>query len=105
MFVGDFNWKLESFSCAKKIHIWSYAQNYSKQLNHIYFNNDENTNTDRANGSTDLLDMVFISPNLAKHDVQFQIGDDLGSVYLPIEVSIGAPPHRNSSINQHQVQI
>ena len=54
---------------------------------------------DRPNGSTDLLDMAFISPNLAKHDIQFQIGDDLGSDHLPIEVSIDAPPHRNSSIN------
>ena len=54
---------------------------------------------DRSSGSTDLFDMTFVSPNLAKHDIQFQIGDDLGSDHLPIEVSIGAPPHRNSSIN------
>ena len=44
---------------------------------------------DRANGSTDLpLDMVFISPNLAKHEIQFQIGDNLDSDHLPIEISI-----------------
>ena len=54
---------------------------------------------DRSSGTTDVLDMVFVSPNLAKHDVQFQIGDDLGSDHLPIEVSIDAPPHRNSSTN------
>ena len=54
---------------------------------------------DRVNGSTNLFDMVFISPNLAKYDIQFQIGDDLGSDHLPMEVSIDAPPHRNSSIN------
>ena len=41
---------------------------------------------DRANGSTDLLDMVFVSPNLAKHDNQFQTGDDLGSDHLPNEI-------------------
>ena len=53
---------------------------------------------DRPSGSTtDLLDMAFVSPNLAKHDIQFQIGDDLGSDRLPIEVLIDAPPHRNSS--------
>ena len=45
---------------------------------------------DRANGSLNLLDMAFISPNLAKHDIQFQIGDDLGSGHL----SIDAPPHQ-----------
>ena len=38
---------------------------------------------DRANGSTDLLDMAFISPNLAKYDIQFQIGADWGSDHLP----------------------
>ena len=54
---------------------------------------------DRANGSTDLLDMAFVSPDLAKHDIQFQIGDDLGSDHLPTEISIDAPPHRNSHIN------
>ena len=43
--------------------------------------------------------MAFISPNLGKHDIQFQIGDDLGSDHLPIEISIDAPPHRNSSTN------
>ena len=53
----------------------------------------------RANGSTDLLDMAFISPNLAKHDIQFRIGDDLDSDHLPIEVSTDAPSYRNSSIN------
>ena len=54
---------------------------------------------DRTNGSTDLLGMVFISPNLAKHDIQFQIGEDLGSDHLPIGVSIDAPRHRNLSTN------
>ena len=43
--------------------------------------------------------MAFVSPNLAKHDIQFQIGDDLGRDHLPIEVSIDDPPHRNSSTN------
>ena len=41
---------------------------------------------DRANGSTDLLAMTFVSPNLAKHEIQFQIGDDLRSDHLPIEI-------------------
>ena len=50
---------------------------------------------DRANVGTDIPDMAFIPPNLAKHDIQFQIGDDLGSDHLPIEISIDTP-HRNS---------
>ena len=77
-------------------------KNIQKQQNLIYLNNDEHTHLDRVRGSTDLLDMALVSPNLAKHDTLFQIGDDLGSDHLHIEVSNDAPPHRNSSINHNR---
>ena len=99
MFVVDFNSKLESFGCAKRNTSGPMLQNIQNQLNLIYLNNDEHTHMDRAKGSTDILDMAFISPNVAKHDIQFQIGDDLGSDHLPIETSIDTPPHRNSCTN------
>ena len=47
----------------------------------------------------DEIDMAFISPNLSKHDIQFLIGDDLGSDHLPIEIAIDAQPHRNIHTN------
>ena len=74
-------------------------RNIQKQFDLIYLNNNEHTHLDRANSSTDLLDMAFISTNLAKHDIQFQIDDDLGSDHLPIKVSIDVPPHKNSTIS------
>ena len=43
--------------------------------------------------------MAFSSLNLAKHDIQFRIGDDLGSDHRPIEIAIDTPPHRNIHIN------
>ena len=98
MFVGDFNSKLES-CCAKKNTSGPMLKNIQKQLNLTYLNNDDHTHMDIANGSTDLLNMAFVSPNQAKHDIQFQIGDDLGSDHLPIEISIDAPPHTNSHNN------
>ena len=98
MFVGDFNSKLESFGCAHR-NSGPMLKNIQKQLNLIYLNHDEHTHMDRAKGSTDILDLAFISPNLAKHDIQFQIGDDLGSDHLPIEISIETPPHRNTFTN------
>ena len=58
------------------------------QLNLIYLNTDEHTHLDRCTGNTDILDMAFILPNLSKHDIQFLIGDDLGSDHLPIEIAI-----------------
>ena len=86
---------------APKKHLWSYAKNIQNKLNLIYLNNDEHTHIDRANGSTDILDMAFISQNLANriHGIQFQIGADLGSDHLPIEISIDTTPHRNTSTN------
>ena len=96
MFVGDFNSKLESFGCAKKNTSGPLLKNIQKQLNLIYLNNDERTHMDRSTGNTD---MAFTSPNLAKHEIQFQVSDDLGSDHLPIEISTDAPPHRNSSAN------
>ena len=54
---------------------------------------------DRAHGSTDILDKAFISPNLAIHDIQFQIGVDLGSDHLPIEISMDTTPHMKKSTN------
>ena len=74
-------------------------KNIQNKLNHIYLNNDEHMHIDRAHGSTDILDMAFISPNLAIHEIQFQIGVDLGSDHLPIEISIDTTPHRNTSTN------
>ena len=99
MFVGDFNSKLESFGCAKKNASGPMLKNIQKRLNIIYLNNDRAHAYGQIKGSTDLLDMAFISPNPAKHDIQFQIGDDMGSDHLPIDIPIDAPPHRNSSIN------
>ena len=53
------------------------------KLKLIYFNNDEHMHMDRANGSTDIP----------------EIGADLGSDHLPIEISIDTTPHRNISTN------
>ena len=71
MFVGDFLSKLEVFGCAKKNTSGPMLKNIPKQLDLIYLNYDEHTHMDRANGGTDILDMAFVSPNLAKHDIQF----------------------------------
>ena len=61
MFAGDFNAKLESFGSAKKNTSGHMLKNIQKRLTLIYLNNDEHTHMDRANGSTDLLDMAFES--------------------------------------------
>ena len=66
MFVGNFNLKLEAFGCAKKNSSGPVLKNIQSYLNLTYLNSDEHTHLDRAKGSTDILDMAFISPNLTK---------------------------------------
>ena len=74
-------------------------QTIQNQFNLIYLNTDEHTHLDRYTGNTDILDMAFTSSNLSKHDIQFLIGDDLGSDHLHIEITIDTQPHRNIHIN------
>ena len=74
-------------------------KNVQSLLNLTYLNNDEHTHLDKRTGNTDILDMAFISPYLTKHDIQFLIGDDLGSGHLPIKISIDVQPHRNIHTN------
>ena len=99
MFVGDFNSKLEAFGCASKNDSGLILKTIQNKLNLLYLNNAEHTYMDWRNGNTDILDMSFITQNLAIHDLQFQIGVDLGSDHLPIEISIDTAPHRNTFTN------
>ena len=99
MFVGDFSSKFEAFGCAKKNISGPMLKNIQSHLNLTYLNNDEHTHLDKRTGNTDILDMAFLSSNLAKHDIQFLIGNDLPSDHLPIEISVDAQPHRNIRTN------
>ena len=99
MFVGDFSSKSEGFGCAKKNISCPMLKNIQSHLNLTYLNRYEDTHLDKRTGKTDILDMAFISPNLTEHDIQFLIGDDLGSDHLLIEISTDAQPHRNIHTN------
>ena len=72
-------------------------KNIQSHLNLTYLNNDEHTHADKRTGNTVISDMAFISPT--ETDIQFLIGDDLGSDHLPIEISTDAQPHRNIHTN------
>ena len=99
MFVGDFKSKSEAFGCASKNDSGPILKTIQNTLDLIYLNNTEHTYMDWRNGNTDILDMAFITQNLIIHDHQFQIGVDLGSDHLPIEISIDTTPHRNTFTN------
>ena len=88
-----------AFGCASKNTSGPMLKTIQNKLNLNYVNNDEHTHMDRRTGSTDILEMAFISQNLAIHDIQFQIGVYLGSDHLPIEISIDTTPLRNTLTN------
>ena len=75
--------------------IWSNAKKYSNSIKLNLLNTDEHTHLDKSTCNTDILDMAFIPSKLSKYDIQFLIGDDLGSDHLPIEIAIDAQPLRN----------
>ena len=99
MLVRDFNSKSEAFGCASKNDSGPILKTIQNTPDLIYLNNTEHTYMDWRNGNTDILDMVFITQNLIIHDIQFQIGVDLGSDHLPIEILIDTTPHRNTLTN------
>ena len=99
MFVGDFSSKLEAFDCAKKNNFSPVLKNIQSHLNLTYLNNDEHTHLDKKTSNTDILDTSFVSPNLTKHDIQFLIGEDLGSDHPPIEITTDEQPNRNTHTN------
>ena len=99
MFVGDFNSKSEVFGCASKNDSGPILKTIQNTLDLIYLNNTKHTYMDWRNGNTDILDMAFITQNLIIHDTQFQIGVDLGSDHLPIEISVDTTPHTNTLTN------
>ena len=83
MLVGDFNSKLEAFGCASENDSGPVLKTIQNKLNLIYLNNDEHTYMDWRNGNTGILDMAFITPNLAIHDTQFQIGSTWAATTYP----------------------
>ena len=64
--LSEISTQIRIFRMRQEKHVWSYAQKYSKTTKpYLLLNNDEHTHIDRANYSTYLLDMAFVSPNLA----------------------------------------
>ena len=92
-----FSEKFEAFTCSKKNISGPILKNIQSDL--TYLINDEHTRLDKRTGNTDILYMAFISPNLTKYDIQFLIGDTLGSNHLPTEISIDAQAPRNIHTN------
>ena len=77
----------------------SFLQGGLRELPFVKCRGTHDNMTERQVALHGSIGLLCVSYNLAKHAIQFQIGDDLGSDHLPTEISIDAPPHRNSHTN------
>ena len=78
IFLGDFNSKRNQFGCAKPNKSGQMLVNIAKDLRLFYLNQlgpRSHTRDDPVHGSSDILDMAFISPGLSSRDVSVSVAD------------------------------
>ena len=56
---------------------------------------------DPFHGTSDILDMAFISPGLKSRDISFSVADDhIDSDHFPIKISLDKPLRRNTPLTE-----
>ena len=56
---------------------------------------------DPVHGTSDILDMAFITPGLSSQDISFSIADDhMGSDHFPIQISLDKPLKQNTPLTE-----
>ena len=62
---------------------------------------NRHTHEDPVHGTSDILDMAFITPGLSSRDISFSIADDhMSSDHFPIQISLDKPLKWNTSLNE-----
>ena len=79
IFLRDYNSKHKQFGCVKPNRSGQTLVNIAKDLNLFYVNQlgpNRETREDPVHGTSDILDMAFLSPGLSSRDISFSITDD-----------------------------
>ena len=75
-----------------------------KDLKLFYVNQlspNKHRREDPANGTSDILDMAFLSQGLSSRNISFSITDDhMGNDHFPIQISLEKPLKRNTSLTE-----
>ena len=104
IFLGDFNSKHKQFGCVKPNKSGQTLVNIAKDLKLFYVNQLEpnrHTPEDPVHGTSDILDMAFITPGLSSRDISFSVADDhMGSDHFPIQISLDKPLKRNTPMTE-----
>ena len=104
IFLGDFNSKHKQFGCVKPNKSGQTLVNIAKDLKLFYVNQLEpnrHTREDHVHGTSDILDMAFITPGLSTRDISFSVADDhMGSDHFPIQISLDKPLKRSTPLTE-----
>ena len=104
IFLGDFNSKHKQFGCVKPNKSDQMLVNIAKYLKLFYVNQlgpKRHTRDDPVHGTSDILDMAFISPGLSSRDICFNVADDhVGSDHFSIQISFDKPLKQNTPLTE-----
>ena len=104
IFLGDFNSKHKQFGCVKPNKSGQTLVNIAKDLKLFYVNQLEPnryTREDPVHGTSDILDMAFITPGLSYRDISFSVADNhMGSDHFLIQISFHKPLRRNTPLTE-----
>ena len=104
IFLGDFNSKHKQLECVKPNKSGQTLLNIAKDLKLFYVNQLEpnrHMREDPVHGTSDILDMAFITPGLSSRDISFSVADDhMGSDHFPIQTSLDKPFKQNTPLTE-----
>ena len=99
IFLMDFTSKHKQFGCVEPNKSGQTLVNIANDLKLFYVNQLEpnrHTRDDAFHGTSDILDMAFLSPGLSSRDISFSVVDDhMGSDHFPNQISLDKPLKRN----------
>ena len=104
IFLGDFNSKHKQFVFVKPNKSGQTLVNIAKDLKLFYVNQldpNRHTRDDPVHGTSDILDMAFLSLGLSSQDVSFSVADDhMGNDHFPIQISLDKLFKRNTPLTE-----
>ena len=101
IFLEDFNLKHKQFGCVKPNKSGQTLVNIAKDLKLFYVNQlgpNRHPHYDPVHGTSDILDMAFITPGLSSRDISFSVADDhMGSAVITSPLKFQSISHSNGT--------
>ena len=98
----DFDSKHKQFGCVKSNNSGQTLVHIAKDLKLFYVNQlrpNRHTREDPVHGTSDILDMAFLSPGLSSRDISLNVADDhIGSDHFLIQISLDKPLKLNTPL-------